>query len=117
MVDSSSYIGLMLIVWMAVAIVTVYNQWRRENTGAGLVLAYLLNLWLIHWPGAAVYLLPWNALHDQSTVEAGFQQATYAVIGLGIGSILFAPLCRRVLNLAKPAASSQRPDPRLAQMY
>lgn len=117
MEESSSSLGLLLVVWMAVAIATVYNQWKRENTGTGLVLAYLLNFWLIYWPGAAIYLLPWNPVHDLSTVEAGFQQATYAVIGFGVGSIVFTPLCRRVFNFAKPAASSHRPNPRLAQMY
>jgi hypothetical protein len=115
--DSSSNLGLLLVIWMAVAIVTVYNQWKRENPGTGLVLAYLLNFWLIHWPGAAIYLLPSNTLHDLSIVEAGFQQATYAVIGLGLGSIIFAPLCQRVFTFAKPVAIIYRPDPRLAQIY
>jgi hypothetical protein len=115
--ESSSNLGLLLVAWMAVAIVTVYNQWMRRDAGTGLILAYLLNLWLIHWPGAAIYLLPWKPLHDPSTVEAGFQQATYAVIGFGAGSIIFTPLCRRVFKFAKPAAIIHRPNPRLAQMY
>ena len=117
MEDSSSNLSLLLVIWMAVAIVTGYNQWKRRNAGTGLVLAYLLNFWLIHWPAAAIYLLPWQSLYDLSTVEAGFQQATYAVIGFGVGSILFAPLCRRVLKFARPAAIIHRPHPRLAQMY
>src|SRR5262245_57028752 len=117
MEHSSSSLGLLLVVWMAVAIVTVYNQWKRENPGTGLVLAYLLNFWLIHWLGTAIYLVPSNTLHDLSIVEAGFQQATYAVIGLGLGSIIFAPLCWHVLNFAKPAVIIHRSNPRLAQMY
>ena len=118
MEDSSSNLSLLLAVWLAVAIVIVYNQWHRENSGTGLVLAYLLNFWLIHWPGAAIYLLPWPSLYDLSTVEAGFQQATYAVIGFGVGSIIFAPLCRRhVCKFTKPAAITHRPNPFLARMY
>ena len=73
-----------------------------------------VDLWLIHWPGAAVYLLPWNSLHDQSTVEAGFQQATYAVIGFGVGSIIFAPLCRRYGGPRVKANSILLEDQRIA---
>jgi hypothetical protein len=115
--DSSSDLGLLLVVWMAVAIGTVYAQWRRKEAGIGLVLAYLLNFWLIHWTGAALYILPWESLYELRIVEAGFQQATYAVIGFGVGSIIFAPLCWRVFKFAKPAAITQQPNPRLAQMY
>ena len=117
MEESGSNLSLLLVVWMAVAIVTVYNQWNRQNPGTGLVLAYLLHFWLIHWPGAAIYLLPWESLYDPSTVEAGFEQATYAVIGFGVGSIIFAPLCRRMFNFAQPVAITHSPNPRLAQMY
>ena len=117
MEDSSSGLDLLLVVWMAVAIVTVYNQWKGGNPGTGLVLAYLLNLWLIHWPAAAIYLLPWNSLYDPSIVAAGFQQATYAVIGFGVGSILFAPLFRRRFEFARSAAINHRPHPQLAETY
>ncbi len=102
---------------MAAAAVVVYIQWKKEVAGTGLFLAYLLNFWLIHWPGAAIYLLPWYSNRDLSVVEAGFQQTTYAVIAFAVGSIVLAPFCRRVFWFAKPGAILHKPNLRLAQMY
>jgi hypothetical protein len=88
----SSSLPNWLIVWAIVAggIFVVRAVGRRP--GAGLVQAYVLNLGLLHWLAAALYLLPWYTNHSPDVVALGLQQSTYAVIGFGVGSVLLTPL-------------------------
>ena len=47
-----------LLIWMVVMGLVASVRWRRKTPSTGLTLAYLFNLSLIHWFGAAIYLLP-----------------------------------------------------------
>jgi predicted membrane channel-forming protein YqfA (hemolysin III family) len=93
------------------------SRWRRKASGAGLVLAYVLNLWLIHWPAALVYLLPWYTYQDPHIVELGFQQSAFAILAFGAGSILLAPFALRLFGRPAPELARRVPDPRLSRVY
>jgi predicted membrane channel-forming protein YqfA (hemolysin III family) len=105
------------MVWILTATAIFLSRWRRKASGAGLVLAYVLNLWLIHWPAALIYLLPWYAYQDPHVVELGFQQSTYAIVAFGAGSVLLAPFALRLFGRPAPEVARRVPDPRLSRMY
>jgi hypothetical protein len=58
----------------------------RFGRGAGLVGAYGLNLFILHWLSAAIYLLPWYWNLDDQVVLAGLQESTYAISGFAVGT-------------------------------
>jgi hypothetical protein len=107
--NDSSDLTLWLLVWVSVASVIAYSRSRRGAIGAGLVLAYILNFWLSHWLGAAVSALPWYSSHTSGLVLAGSRQSTYAVIALGVGSSMLAPLLLPALRLSGPGAPRSTP--------
>jgi len=85
--------------------------------GAGLVLAYILNLWLIHWPGAAIYLLPWYAGSDPQIIEVGFRQSTIAILAFGVGCAFVAPAVLRVFRYPAADLPARIPQPVLGKVY
>src|SRR5438067_13928766 len=74
--DSSSLSANLLIWLAAIATLAAGRSWRRVP-GTGLVLAYVLNLWLIHWIAPALYILPWHRGFDPTVVEVGLRQSMY----------------------------------------
>jgi hypothetical protein len=81
------------------------------------VQAYLLNLGLLHWLAAALYLLPWYTNHDPVVVALGLQQATYGVLGFGLGSLVLAPMFGRAGNGVAANMSRAAIEPKLARRY
>ncbi len=114
-------LGFGLVIWVIVIVVVVASRWRKGATGAGLSFAFLAELGLIHWPAAALYLLPWyldyTDIWGDSFVKAGFQQSTYAVIAFGIGSVILVPLLVRLAQLPMPTTISRSPDTHPAKSY
>jgi hypothetical protein len=100
-VDNGRLQGLLLVWVLAVAALAAGRWWRRSR-GTGLVLAYVLNLWMIHWVAPALYLLPWYQAFDRRIVEAGLEQSVYAVVAFALGSLLLTPF---VLNFGLLARS------------
>lgn len=109
-----------LVLWVLLAVLIVAVRTRTHQMSVGLVMAYLANLWLIHWPAALTYLFPWFAPADAAEVTAGFQQSFYAVVGLAIGTLIAGPLLGKVLEppLSHTSAAERRlPDARLPYVY
>src|SRR5438477_7915368 len=80
-----------LLIWVgAIAALAVGRSWRRVP-GTGLVLAYVLNLWLIHWIAPALYILPWHRGFDPTVVEAGLRQSMYGVVSFALASLVLTP--------------------------
>ena len=105
----------MLLIWLgAVLTLAVGRSWRR-TPGTGLVLAYVLNLWMIHWLAPALYLLPWYHGFDQGIVEAGLEQSTYAAVAFASGSLVLTPF---LLNFGiLPRATAAVIDVKLPPAY
>src|SRR5580704_8775385 len=110
-----SQLATLLLIWMgAVVALAVGRSWRR-TPGTGLVLAYVLNLWLIHWVAPALYLLPWYRGFDQRIVEAGLEQSTYAVVAFAFASLVLTPF---LLNFGfLPPGTARVLDRRLPLAY
>jgi hypothetical protein len=80
-----------LVCWVLAMITLGTRRSSRGMSVTGLVLAYVLNLWMIHWLAPALYLLPWYQGYDPLTVQAGLEQSTYGVIAFVFGSLLLTP--------------------------
>ncbi len=103
--QDSSNLALYSALWVATVAAVYFLRYRRGFVGTGLVLAYLFNLWLIHWPAATIYILPWYQNYNPAVVELGFEQSTYAVIAFAVGSLVIAP---PVFRLFTPSLSITR---------
>lgn len=104
-------------VW-AVAVATILvSRWKWKAAGSGLVLAYIVSLWLIHWPAAVAYLFPWYGNHDPNVVRLGFVQSAYAIVSFGLGSTLVAPLVMRLFRFPPRDITQRIPEPKLSRMY
>ncbi len=76
-----------LIIWVVAIIVIIRIQRTRTFPSTGLVYAYLVNLWLIHWPGALLYALPWYWNQNIDLVKAGFNQSVYGIVAFTVGVV------------------------------
>jgi hypothetical protein len=77
-------------------------------------------LWLLHWPAAVTYTLPWYSPIEFSTVYAGFVQSAIGVIAFGAGAALVAPFIVRLLQVpgaARAEKNGVRPDALLPRSY
>src|SRR5947207_15783339 len=81
-----------LLLWLAPLAVIVLARARGKMAGTGLVVAYLVQLGLIHWVAPVLYVLPWYHGNDPQVVEAGLVQSLYAVCAFAFGSVALAPL-------------------------
>lgn len=95
-----------LAYWLAGFALVLWAQ-RKASAGVGLVLAYALQLWVIHWLAPATFALPWYG-PPTPALMAGLQQSTYAIIGFAIGASVIVPLTmRRMISDEKQIASDQ----------
>jgi len=110
-----SRLSMWLIIWLVIIVALAVGRLWRRTTGTGLVLAYVLNLWLIHWIAPALYLLPWYRGSDVRIVEAGVEQSTYAVGAFAFASLFLTPF---LLNLGLlPRARTTLFDRKLPLAY
>lgn len=115
--DRHSALLLFTILWVLVAPLIMLLRWKSQNEGVGLTLAYLLHLSMLHFPGAAIYLLPWYSYRNASTVIDGFGESLIALVSFGVGSIIVAPGLRQLFKLDVAKGISRAPDARLPQLY
>jgi hypothetical protein len=91
-VNPRDSLGTWVLVWTLTAALILIVQMHKRSPGAGLLLAYLATLALNHYAAATIYLLPGYRNFEPDIVAVGFQQATFAVIGLAVGSLILAPI-------------------------
>jgi hypothetical protein len=115
--EDSANLALWLAIWIAAIMAVLFGQWKRGSVGAGLILAYLLNLWLIHWVAASLYLLPWYQYFTVDLVAAGLQQSAYGVLAFACGSLVLAPIAMGYHRRSQNLAVSYRPHPDLPKVY
>jgi hypothetical protein len=100
----SGRLQLLLLIWLAAAAAMALGRWWRKTPGTGLVLAYLLNLWIIHWVAPALYLMPSYQSFDQRIVESGLEQSVYAAVAFAFSSLLLTPFLLNFGILPRPKA-------------
>jgi hypothetical protein len=103
MEDNSNFI-LYLTVWMIAAGLVFFRQMKTKSMGAGLSLAYLLNLWILHWVASTLYLLPGYTYYYREDVIAGLEQSTYAVVAFGLSYLTFSRILARAPKSRGPQA-------------
>src|SRR6185436_2095743 len=93
-----------LLAWVPVLVMIFRYQWKNSGAGAGLAIAFILHLSVLHWLGPALYLIPGYAYYNPETVAAGLKVSTYGAIAFGAGVTVVAPLIMRMLRF--PVANS-----------
>ena len=109
-----------IMLWMLAVVVVAAVRLRLYQRSTGLVLAYMANLWLIHWPAALTYLFPETAGVEAERVITGFRYSTLGILGFAAGSVLIAPFLVRILEPPRShtdAAERRLPDARLPFTY
>ena len=84
---NESLLQSLVITWLVAGGLLMLVQWKFGR-GSGLVAAYLLELIVLHWLAAAIYLLPWYYLLDPELVLDGLQVSTYGFVGFSTGVLL-----------------------------
>ena len=101
-----------LALWMLAILVISVVRWRRNAATAGLILAYVFDLWLIHWLAPAFSLLPWYKNPEYRLIEAGVEQSLYGIAAFAFGSLFIAPFLMNTGLLARDVERHE-PDRRL----
>jgi hypothetical protein len=94
--ETTSNLALWVVIWIAAASVILYGRLKSKSVGSGLVLAYVFNLWLIHWVAVCLYLRPGYAFHDINIVTIGFEQSTYGILAFAFGSLVLTPFVMKL---------------------
>lgn len=91
MIETPAQLALFLAAWPAAGIAVFLALRRQAGTSVGLPLAYLVGWAIIHWPGAALYLIPDHSFYDYGVVATGFALSTLGLLGYVIGIFLARP--------------------------
>jgi hypothetical protein len=107
--------SLWLLLWTVCGGFALWSQ-RKGGAGAGLTISYILQLWILHWLGAAIYALPWY-LPPTSEMSLGLQQSTYAIAGFAIGcGVILPALLRKDGSASEDVPIPANPvDPKLVR--
>lgn len=84
---NESLLQSLVLTWMVAGGLLLLVQWKFGR-GSGLVAAYLLELIVLHWLAAAIYLLPWYYLLDPELVVDGLEVSTYGFVGFATGVLV-----------------------------
>lgn len=86
-----SELSWLLFTWLVAGGALFLLLRRRKTISVGLPVAYFMGLFIIHWPGAATYLVPGHFFYDPEIVMAGFRLTTYGlwafVLGVWLGGL------------------------------
>jgi hypothetical protein len=107
---------VLLVVWIATVGIVALVRWRKKEQGVGLTLAYLVNLWLIHWVAVSIYLIPGYKNNDPRLVSLGFEQSVYAVVAFAFGGLALTPLMLKFGRSARATAAHEL-DSNLPKAY
>src|SRR5262245_28699388 len=109
--EAPSLLAFYLGIWLVAALVTVHIHGRRTGGGVGLVFAYVLNFWALHWIAAPLYLFPWYRYHDDYFVRLGVEQSTYGMVAFACGSLGLAPLVAYLFHFQRRERFLYSPHP------
>lgn len=105
---------LWITLWFLIGAALVAGR-MRVKAAVGLVSAFGIQMVILHWLAAAIYVLPWYYNLDLRVVFAGLKESTYAMGGFTLGVLAIAPFCRRPIEL-EPNRTSV-PSQKLMRLY
>lgn len=102
--------------WIVAAVAVIVIQGRQRRNSTGLVVAYVVSLWLLHWLGSAAHLSDTFSSIDKAIVYQGLRQSTFAMSSFAIGAMIVGPFLNQVVGhrLTRPL---QEPHPSLSKSY
>jgi hypothetical protein len=112
----SNNLPLTLTVWMMALMLMAIARKRKHIAGSGLVLAYVLNMWMIHWAASLLYVLPWYSGANREFTILGTEQSMYGICAFAFGSLALAPFIVDSGILPR-SEGLHLPDPRLPRAY
>jgi hypothetical protein len=115
--QGSADVALWLALWLVAAMAILSKAWKGASPGVGLLLAYVLNLWLIHWVAAVLYLLPWYQNFEVDTVALGLEQSTYGILAFALGSLVLTPIVQSFRHHPYTASISYASHQNLPKAY
>lgn len=80
-------LGALVLLWLIGACCYFFVYTRLTQGSCGLTLAYLLGLFVNHWFGAAIYLMPAHTGGNQAATASGFLEASIGLAGFFVGSL------------------------------
>jgi hypothetical protein len=107
---------LILTLWIIVIVIMAVARRRKGTAGVGLVLAYVLSLWMIYWAASVLYLLPWYRGPWEAFTIAGTEQSLYGVMAFAFGSLALSPFLLDS-GLLPRVQGIHRTDRRLPKAY
>jgi hypothetical protein len=106
-----------LALWMLVIFIIALVRSRQNGVTCGLILAYVFDLWLIHWAAPSFYLLPWYHGGDPRLVEAGLEQSFYGIAAFAFSSLFLAPFLMSIGLVPRRSVEIHEPDRKLPTAY
>jgi len=83
---------LCLLAWVAIGVLAFFKACSRGSAGVGLGLAFVINMAVLHFFGAAVSALPWyRPLGGWWLIETGFAVSTLGFVAFAVGCYWVAP--------------------------
>ena len=86
---------LILLSWVLLGLFIVQLPKITGRVSVGLPLAYFAGLFLIHWPGAAVYLVEGYYYYNPGIVMEGFYLTTSGVVAYSLGLLTISLFQKR----------------------
>jgi len=105
------------LIWIAGVAIVLIKTSKKSTAGSGLVLAYLFNFWLLHWPGAVAYLSTSSTALDLNIVDAGFRLSSMGMISFVVGNVILAPKIVAKLKLREPKAAPAVSEMKAAKTF
>ena len=115
---------ILTLIWFIVVPLIIYVRWRRGVTGSGLILTMLMELCVYYGLGGLIYSLPLDfpLFYEQyvgsEIIQIGFQQATLALVALGLGCTVVSFFVLKMIRFSDSSPSQDHPtEQRLAYIY
>jgi len=117
----------LVVFWVLAPLTLRWYIARHKYASSGMVMAYVIDMSLIHLPGAMIYLIPWydptanSYLVDQgstlATVRIGFGQSVLGLWSFVVGFIFLSPITIAIFRRKQLDAQTYLPHPKLPINY
>ncbi len=106
MFNAKLELGLYILVSALAAGLVVLQRWNKKDYNVGLTILFLANLFLIHWAGAVVHILPWYENIDFERTLSGFRLTTYGILAFVFGCFAISMVRKRIVRAALTVETS-----------